>query len=235
LERAGSEKSVTVCRQSGYNHEEADPDGSTYQDMESIIRMRAAQGSGWASRKLASDRGNASGAGNMEGSAMYCPSCSQQVTRETNFCPRCGFFLGALKELIATGGVPPTHGELAQQRQMSDRQRGIRFGAKIVFLSFALLPLFFGLCFAARNPSPLLVPFTVFTTGVLWMLFARLFREPDIPTWQGLGPAVAAPRYLGLIPSPPESVAGALPPRVDTSEIAPPSVTEHTTNFLGHK
>jgi uncharacterized membrane protein YvbJ len=37
---------------------------------------------------------------------MYCPKCSQQqISDEMRFCSRCGFPLGAVKELIANDGA----------------------------------------------------------------------------------------------------------------------------------
>ena len=167
---------------------------------------------------------------------MYCPRCSQQVADDTNFCPRCGFFFGVLRELLATGGAPPAIQGIPQTREPSERQKGIRFGAKILFFSGALLPIFFALCFLVEGPGPLLVPFTTFTIGVLWMLYARLFREPDFLAGQRIGPVSATgARRPAMLPSPADSLGGAFPQRINTAEIAPPSVTEHTTNFLGQK
>jgi hypothetical protein len=105
----------------------------------------------------------------------------------------------------------------------------------MVFLSIALLPIFFGLSFAVDGPAPLLLPFTIFLVGVIWMLYARLFREPDYGVWRGLAPAVGTARRPAMLPSPPDSTSSGFPPPINTAEIAPPSVTEHTTNFLGPK
>ena len=167
---------------------------------------------------------------------MYCPSCGQQVAGETNFCPRCGFYFGVVRDLLATGGASSTPQEFPQKREMSERQKGIRVGAKLLFIAVGVLPVFFGFCFLADGPGPLLVPFTLFLIGILWMLYARLFREPDSFARPGLGAAVpTVARRVAMLASPADSVGGALSPRINTAEIAPPSVTEHTTNFLGQK
>jgi hypothetical protein len=165
---------------------------------------------------------------------MYCPGCGQQVAADTNFCPRCGFFFGVLRDLLATGGVPSTPQEIAQRREPSDRQKGIRFGAKLLFFSLVLLPVCFGLSFVVDTPGPLFLPLTVFMTGIFWMLYARLFRDPDFSTGPGVTPALLGARRP-MLPSPGDAIQNQYAPRITTSEIAPPSVTEHTTNFLGKK
>jgi hypothetical protein len=110
----------------------------------------------------------------------------------------------------------------------------MRFGAKILFFSLVLLPICFALSFLVEGPGPLLLPLTVFMTGVFWMLYARLFRDPDFAASPGAAPAIGAARRPAMLPSPGDAVQGTYPPRINTAEI-PPSVTEHTTNFLGQK
>ena len=166
---------------------------------------------------------------------MYCPRCSQEVADETNFCPRCGFYFGVLRELIATGGAPSSPQDIAKAKQPTERQKGMRLGAKMVFFGIALLPIFIGLSIVADGPGPLLVPFTLFLTGVIWMLYARLFREAEHDAWQAGGPPVGMARRPGLLSPSPDMLRNASPPPINTAEIMPPSVTEHTTNFLGPK
>ena len=59
---------------------------------------------------------------------MYCPKCSQlQISEEMRFCSRCGFALGAVRELVASGnagvetgaGAPPRSG-LAVRKQFAE-------------------------------------------------------------------------------------------------------------------
>jgi hypothetical protein len=172
---------------------------------------------------------------------MYCPGCGQQVGAETNFCPRCGFYFGVLKELIATGGAPIGSQDPVQKKQPSERQKGIRLGAKLLFLSIVLLPASIALGVLTDGPLPLLVPFTVFLTGVIWMLYARLFREPGAEVQARLVPAVGGPRRPAMLPASADSIKTGVASAITTGEIMRPgetmrpSVTEHTTNFLDPK
>src|SRR5262249_29952650 len=130
------------------------------------------------------------------------------------------------------GGAPLAAQDAARKKQPSERQKGIRLGAKLVFSSVVLVPIFIGLSILADGPAPMLVPFTTFLTGVIWMLYARLFRDPDPDFWPAGAPGVAAARRAAILPAPPDAVRASLAPRINTGEIVPPSVTEHTTNFL---
>ena len=165
---------------------------------------------------------------------MYCPKCGQQqLSDNSRFCSRCGIEVSGIAEWLA-GGVFPANAVAPVKK--SPRRKGISRGAKLMFFSGVLLPIFFLIAIAADEPGPLVIPFTVFFAGLAIMLYARLFGE-DTPT-------VATPRY-----QPPafgtQSAGPALPPANDarihsglgqsvrTSELArPPSVTEHTTRLL---
>src|SRR5215210_6173514 len=108
---------------------------------------------------------------------MFCPKCGQQqVADNTRFCSRCGLAISNLAEWIASGGVLAARTEAAPPQALaSPRRKGIRRGAKLMFWSGVLLPIFFGFCFLADNPAPLLVPLTIFLAGLTMMLYARLF------------------------------------------------------------
>ena len=165
---------------------------------------------------------------------MYCPKCGQQqLSDNSRFCSRCGIEISGVAEWLA-GGVFPVISETAGKK--SPRRKGISRGAKLMFFSGVMLPIFFAMSFAAENSGPLIVPLTIFFAGLALMLYARLFGEDT--------PAVATPRY-----QPPafatQSTGPALPPANDarihsglgqsvrTAELArPPSVTEHTTRLL---
>ena len=166
---------------------------------------------------------------------MYCPNCGQQqVADSTRFCSRCGLALSGLAEWLAGGGVA-TAREEAAPAPLSPRRKGIRRGAKLVFLSFVLMPIFFGIAVAMDHPLPLIFPCTVFFAGVSWMLYSRLFGE-NTPAAEGrprgahgLGAA------HGGAALPPASQPAYVPPpqRARTAELAqPPSVTESTTRLL---
>jgi hypothetical protein len=117
----------------------------------------------------------------------------------------------------------------------SPKRKGIRRGAKVLFVGAVLAPIFLGLSIAVDSPEPLFIPFTVFFAGLLLMLYSVIFSD-DTPAAQK-----QSNRKRGQI----SSGAAALPPasnlwttnvegrRTKTAEIVqPPSVTEHTTRLL---
>ena len=124
---------------------------------------------------------------------------------------------------------------MAQPRQPSERQKGVRLGAIMVFSSMVMVPLGIALSILTDGPGPLLAPLTVFMTGVFWMLYARLFREPDLLAGQGLGQAVTSSRRPMMLASSSDPARADLPSQIKTADISPPSVTEHTTNFLSNE
>lgn len=168
---------------------------------------------------------------------MYCPKCGQQqVSDEMRFCPRCGLQLGAVAALLGGHALTPTNvtAPEAQAAKQSPRRRGIRQGAKLMFLSGVLLPLAIGLSFLVGEPGPLLLPVIVFMAGLMWLLYARLFGEEILTTPQQPSQAQFNPAHQGFLP-PPQSVPvndfNKTPAR--TAEmVRPPSVTENTTRLL---
>lgn len=168
---------------------------------------------------------------------MYCPKCSQQLASDsTRFCSRCGLEVGGLAEWLAGVGVPAARAEGAPSALASPRRKGMRRGAKLMFIGGALLPIFLGFALIIDEPAPLIVPFILFFVGLALMLYSRIFGEETPPARS----SQARPAKLGATPD-----TNALPPasnislngvggqRVRTSELAqPPSVTEHTTRLL---
>lgn len=166
---------------------------------------------------------------------MYCPRCGQQqIAVNTRFCSGCGLPTNELAEWLASGGSMSLRDESAVTGP-SQKRKGVRRGAKVLFLSAVLAPLFLGLSFAVDSPEPLFIPFTVFITGLLLMLYSAIFSE-DTPAAKS-----QSTRTIGQM----SSAGGALPPasnlwttnvegrRVKTAEIVqPPSVTENTTRLL---
>ena len=114
----------------------------------------------------------------------------------------------------------------APARSLSPRRKGMKQGAKILFLSAVLLPIFFGLCWPADSPAPLLVPFTVFLAGIFWTLYHRLFSEDTAP----LAAPVLAPPQMAASYHPPMRHLEAPPEAANA--LHPPSVLEHTTRNL---
>jgi hypothetical protein len=136
---------------------------------------------------------------------------------------------------VAGNEYAPARPEPAPAAEMTAKRLGTRRGAKLMFFSVVLFPIFFGFCFLVDNPGPLFVPFTVFLTGLVMLVYARLFGDELIRVPQGaprgdLGagadrPSLGAPQFT---PAPLFNQ-----PRANTAEIyQPPSVTENTTKLL---
>ncbi len=170
---------------------------------------------------------------------MYCPKCGQQqVSEEMRFCSRCGFQLGVVTELLASGGAAPADiaAETKSARGLLANRRA-RQGAKLMFISGVLLPIAIGGSIIFDSPGPLLLPFIIFIAGLSWMLYFRLFGEEASPATQTHAPAKLHSTQQTFLPasqSIPASDFNRTASR--TAEIVqPPSVTEHTTRFLDDK
>lgn len=166
---------------------------------------------------------------------MYCPRCGQQqVSDDMRFCSRCGLPLVGLTEWLATGGSAALREPQAAQPLL--RRKGVKQGAKLMFLSGVLFPILFGLSVFFDSPGPLLLSFVIFFAGLAMMLYSRLFGEEIFPS--KTNQAQAAP--LNITSGP----AAFLPPsqmplnpvgkqKMRTAEmVEPPSVTDHTTKLL---
>jgi hypothetical protein len=169
---------------------------------------------------------------------MYCPKCGlQQVAENSRFCSRCGMPISGLTDWLASYDRMLTGREAeAAGGAASPKRTGIRRGAKLMFLSGILLPIFFAFSFVVDSPGPLFVPLTVFMAGLSVLLYAVLFSEDILPAkFQPAKPASFGPMF-GNAALPPAANIGmntAAGPQVRTAELAqPPSVTEHTTKFL---
>jgi hypothetical protein len=166
---------------------------------------------------------------------MFCPKCGQQSSDEVRFCPRCGLALAGLTGYVAANDPAATRLDPARAAELTAKRLGTRRGAKMMFFSVILFPIFFGFCFIVDNPAPLFVPFTLFLAGLVVLAYARLFGDELIPSRQrasrqdlGAGsdrPALGAPTFT---PAPLFNQQ-----RANTAEIyQPPSVTENTTKLL---
>lgn len=163
---------------------------------------------------------------------MFCPRCGQQqISGEVRFCSRCGLSLASVPALLAEAATP----EGAPRGVRSKKRKQLRRGAKVMFLSAVLFPIFFALGLAVDHPGPLIVPATVFFVGLAWLLYFVLFGEEEAHESVG-----GAPRDLregrAAPPLPPATFVpasgfGARP--AHTADMAqPPSVTEQTTRLL---
>lgn len=166
---------------------------------------------------------------------MYCPRCGQQqLSDEVRFCSRCGLPLLGVTTLLSAASAgaegAPRKGILAGKRP------GVRRGAKLMFFSVVLFPIFFAFSIAADSPGPLVVPFTLFLAGFAFMLYTFLFGE-ELLHGRGLKnrdePRDARGAQQALPPSTfvPASSFGR--GRANTADMAQPSsVTEQTTRLL---
>jgi hypothetical protein len=111
---------------------------------------------------------------------MFCPNCGDGRASESRFCPRCGFRLDGVTELLANNGVLPVIAA-APESAPPQRRKGVKQGAKIMFLSGVLLPIFFGFSIAFEDPGPMLVPLTVFIAGLARFLYSKMFDEDAAP------------------------------------------------------
>ena len=174
-----------------------------------------------------------------EGS-MYCPGCGQQqISDEMKFCSRCGLPMSGLAEWLAGGGAPAARVEEKKVSLDSPRRKGIRRGAKLMFLSGVLFLVFLAISLIVDEGALMIFPIMVFFVALTIMLYARLFGDTTSP----ISSHQAQPYGLGAM-----SRAGALPPessipmhspgnlagqQVRTNELVhPPSVTEHSTKLL---
>lgn len=167
---------------------------------------------------------------------MYCPRCSQQqTTDDVRFCPGCGFQLTFVIELLSNNGAMAARQSEARKNISLLRRKGIRPGAKLLFLSLFLLPIAIMLSVIFDSPGPFMLPFLIFLMGLATVLYTLLFGEHDrseMPEPQH-GGLSATKRGLNL----PAAQSTPIPiddsRRINTAEIVrPPSVTEHTTRLL---
>lgn len=176
---------------------------------------------------------------------MYCPQCSQpQISDEMRFCSRCGFPLGKVMQLVATGGeltAPAT----PKKPERSLTMKGVRLGTWIMLGSLAA-SLFVGLLTAMEEDfAVLFLPCAaVFLVGFLRLLYAvfiqdrREQQQKEVETnvlAAILGQATTNVRpQLGQSPGVP--VDNFTRPTKTTAEVRQPqSVTENTTRLLDNE
>jgi hypothetical protein len=166
---------------------------------------------------------------------MFCPRCGQQSSDEVRFCPRCGLSLAGLTAYVAGNEFGPARLEAPRPAEMTAKRRATRRGAKLMFFSVVLFPIFLGLGILVDNPIPLFVPFMVFLTGLVMVVYSLLFGDELIQL-----PQRAGHRDLGGAGDRPSLGAAQFNPaplfnqqRNNTAEIyQPPSITENTTKLL---
>jgi hypothetical protein len=166
---------------------------------------------------------------------MFCPKCGQQSSDEVRFCPRCGFHLAGLAAYMAANEQAAAAAPVPRVPVMTARRRGMRRGAKLMFISGVLLPAAALLAFEGDAPGPLLLVLTAGLAGLAWLVFSWLFNDNVVPVGKD-----AERRDLGAAGERPALGAQQFNPaplfdrqRANTAEIyQPPSVTENTTKLL---
>ena len=171
---------------------------------------------------------------------MFCPQCSQeQVAGEMRFCSRCGFPLTIVSRLVTNGGALAGF-DTEGKRQLSPRQKGIRWGALLMIISGVLIPIVTLLSAMKNDAAVLFFPVgLVFLIGLARLLYA-LFLQPATLTQKeltsgaagGMSRQLNAARGSSLPAHESVPIANWRQP-IDTSEmVQPPSVTDHTTKLL---
>ena len=166
---------------------------------------------------------------------MFCPKCGQHSSDEVRFCPKCGLQLDGLAAYVAARENAPAGAPVTSAPVMTARRRGMRRGAKLMFICAVLLPAAALLAFEGDAPGPLLLVLTGGLAGLLWMVYSWLFNDNVLPVGKhasrkdlgaaGERPALGAPTFT---PAPLFNQQ-----RANTAEIyQPPSVTENTTRLL---
>lgn len=167
---------------------------------------------------------------------MFCPKCGQsQVSDEVRFCVRCGLQLDSVKSLITTEA--PIQQNQSNQTVSKWHKPGVKTGAKLMFLSAILFPIFLGFAIAEEELIFLiLVPKTIFLIGLFWMLYSRIFGESPIQNKKSIPPSINETRTSIPLFSQQAQPKTLSPQPINTAEIiCPSSVTEQTTKLLEQK
>jgi hypothetical protein len=166
---------------------------------------------------------------------MYCPQCGQQqISENTSFCSRCGLMISGLAQWLTQGGIVPVVRQDTIRKPSSAKRKGISRGAKLMFAGGVLFPIFLGMSIAADNPAPLLLPITVFLSGLAWLIYSMIFGDDSPAPPQTVEPPRFGPMFRSSALPPHQTPASSvMDQRVRTAELVdPPSVTENTTKLL---
>jgi hypothetical protein len=135
-------------------------------------------------------------------------------------------------DLLQLDGTVPGREAAASPPGPSTRKKKIRQGGKIIFFSVALLPIALGLSIVNDTPGPLILPFTLFLVGLLWVMYHRLFTDEDERVIQYPRQMQGPPPRQMLRPED-NRVMVADPQRHNTADMAhPPSAVDHTTQLF---
>jgi zinc-ribbon domain len=166
---------------------------------------------------------------------MFCPRCGNQLASDrVRFCPSCGFRLDGVVDLIARDGAPAGPMNTPQTNSLlggapSERKKGVRKGAKMVFFSLAMFLPVIAFCSVIRHPGPLFLPTSLFLAGIFWMLYYRIFGDENAPAPKPVQQVYFGPPPQNASLHPPQSAPVYRPP-VEAPKGH--SVVEHTTRSL---
>jgi hypothetical protein len=175
---------------------------------------------------------------------MNCPKCSQaQPTDESHFCSQCGSPIHDAKQLHMAASNTEAPETEKQKDPLSQRQKGVRQGVKLMLLSIVLIPAY--ILLAALFPAnDVLVEshvsdtafekiseavlLTIFLCGLVRVLYARFFersgneheREEELAAQLR-----SASTTYALPPSQSIPVSGFGAWRGNTGEVAQPAAT----------
>ena len=173
---------------------------------------------------------------------MYCPQCSQQqISDEMRFCSRCGFPLGSVMQLVASGGEVATP-DAPKKSKQSSPMRGVRQGTWIILASFIYTLFVAALSIADEDFAVLfLVSLAAFLVGFGRLLYAvfvqdrRARKQQETQTDTPAGIPVHTTNNARYQLGQPTGVpvdSFTRPIKTTAEVVQPPSVTENTTRFL---
>ena len=179
---------------------------------------------------------------------MHCPKCTAPTGADAaRYCRSCGFRLDIVALLMTRNGefesIAPATTPPPATITDSPREKGLRFGGKMLFFTLLTFPFFFALYFYAlsnahfwRTSLALLIPAILVFLSVLRMLYAWLFQDPIPAATVAMAPAPISANWTAA------ALPGANQPPVVRTELPttsnvnqPSSVTEPTTNLLGRQ
>jgi len=134
-------------------------------------------------------------------------------------------------DLMVNNGLPLSAAPESHRMLPLMKRRGVRNGAKVLFIGIFLIPIALIFSIIADSPGPLAIPAIIFFVGLAITLYQIIFGEQhrfDTDNQR----AMMGRQTVFFPPSQGVPVSDDVR-RPNTSEmVRPPSVTEHTTKFL---
>ena len=173
---------------------------------------------------------------------MFCPRCGQERTSQaTSFCSRCGFLLTGVSELLLSGG------SALKEEGESPRSRGIRIGIFMLLLLTVVAPILGMISVFLFGIPPWPMGVSIFLLGgggILRIAYALMFQsavrrsrllgdsdQKDAASIiEGAPVDVSLPAQLEVPASTYAAPGSGL--WLETNELEPASVTDHTTKLL---